>query len=134
MSFQNQSYLTQHLLVSFSYLLLRLVYQIDLSVGLNDKAEFACEVADEALEGVWMRNGKKVSEGDRVKIVSDGKSRKLLIEQVSAEDQGEYEFRVEGSETLRLTASLSMKESELNNNVVNVTIEKPKGTVSPSSL
>ena len=110
------------------------MYRIDLSVGLNDKAEFACEVADEALEGVWMRNGKKVSEGDRVKIVSDGKARKLLIEQVSAEDQGEYEFRVEGSETLRLTASLSMKESELNNNVVNVTIEKPKGTVSPSSL
>ena len=102
-----------------------------MSVGLNDKAEFACEVADEALEGVWMRNGKKVSEGDRVKIVSEGKSRKLMIEQVSAEDQGEYEFRVEGSETLRLTASLSMKESELNNNVVNITIEKPKGTFSP---
>ena len=123
-----------HLLVSFSYRLLWLVYRIDLSVGLNDKAEFACEVADEALEGVWMRNGKKVSEGDRVKIVSDGKARKLLIEQVSAEDQGEYEFRVEGSETLRLTASLSMKESELNNNVVNVTIEKPKGILSTSSL
>ena len=108
-----------------------MTFEIDLSVGLNDKAEFACEVADEALEGVWMRNGKKVSEGDRVKIVSEGKSRKLMIEQVSAEDQGEYEFRVEGSETLRLTASLSMKESELNNNVVNITIEKPKGTFSP---
>ena len=94
-----------------------------MSVGLNDKAEFACEVADEALDGVWMRNGKKVVESEGFKIVSDGKSRKLLIEKVAAKDEGEYEYRVEGSETIRLSASLSMKESEF---PVNCTIEKPK--------
>ena len=101
----------------------------DLSVGLNDKAEFSCEVADEALEGVWMKNGKKIAEGDRVKIVSEGKTRKLCIDQVAGEDQGEYEFRVEGSETLRLTASLSMKQTEAlqSDFPINVTIEKTKG-------
>ena len=41
-----------------------------------------------------MRDGKKVGEDDRVKVISEGNSRKLVIDKVTDKDQGEYEFRI----------------------------------------
>ena len=65
----------------------------DLSVGIKDRAVFSCEVADVAVNGVWFRNNKKVNESDNIKLVSDGNQRQLVIESVSEQDIGEYEFR-----------------------------------------
>ena len=41
-----------------------------------------------------MRNGKKVGEDDRIKVISEGNSRKLVIDKVIDKDEGEYEFRI----------------------------------------
>ena len=67
----------------------------DLSVGIKDRAVFSCEVADVAVTGVWFRNNKKINESDNIKLVSDGTRRELVIESVSEQDIGEYEFRNE---------------------------------------
>ena len=48
-------------------------------MGINEKAAFSCEVADPELQGIWMRNGKKVTEDDRVKIIAEGTSRQLRV-------------------------------------------------------
>ena len=65
----------------------------DLSVGIKDRAVFSCEVADVAVTGVWFRNNKKINESDNIKLVSEGNQRQLIIESVSEQDIGEYEFR-----------------------------------------
>ena len=65
----------------------------DLSVGIKDRAVFSCEVADVAVTGVWFRNNKKINESDNIKLVSEGNQRQLIIESVSDQDIGEYEFR-----------------------------------------
>ena len=39
-------------------------------------------------------NGKKVGEDDRIKVISEGNSRKLVIDKVIDKDEGEYEFRI----------------------------------------
>ena len=62
-------------------------------MGIKDRAVFSCEVADVAVAGVWFRNNKKINESDNIKLVSDGTKRQLVIESVSEQDIGEYEFR-----------------------------------------
>ena len=72
---------------------LKLKNFLDLSVGIKDRAVFSCEVADVAVTGVWFRNNKKINESDNIKLVSEGNQRQLIIESVSEQDIGEYEFR-----------------------------------------
>ena len=79
--------------LKFLLLTLFIFHFSDLSVGIKDRAVFSCEVADVAVTGVWFRNNKKINESDNIKLGSEGNQRQLIIESVSDQDIGEYEFR-----------------------------------------
>lgn len=51
------------------------VYQsiADLTVGAKDQAVFKCEVSDENVRGVWLKNGKELVPDSRVKVSHIGR-------------------------------------------------------------
>jgi hypothetical protein len=51
------------------------VYQsiADLAVGAKDQAVFKCEVSDENVRGVWMKNGKELVPDNRIKVSHIGR-------------------------------------------------------------
>lgn len=51
------------------------VYQsiADLAVGAKDQAVFKCEVSDENVRGVWLKNGKELVPDSRIKVSHIGR-------------------------------------------------------------
>lgn len=51
------------------------VYQsiADLAVGAKDQAVFKCEVSDENVRGVWLKNGKELVPDHRIKVSHIGR-------------------------------------------------------------
>lgn len=51
------------------------VYQsiADLTVKARDQAVFKCEVSDENVKGIWLKNGKEVVPDERIKISHIGR-------------------------------------------------------------
>ena len=51
------------------------VYQsiADLTVGSKDQAVFKCEVSDENVRGVWLKNGKELVPDSRIKVSHIGR-------------------------------------------------------------
>jgi len=82
----------------------------DMSVNFNESAEFKCEVSEAEAKGKWFKDGKEVVASDRIEVIERGCLRKLVINDVTASDQGEYEFRVEGKQPISLMANLSAVE------------------------
>ncbi|XP_039213828.1 myosin-binding protein C, cardiac-type isoform X1 [Crotalus tigris] len=74
------------------------VYQsiADLSVKAQDQAVFKCEVSDENVKGIWLKNGKEVIPNNRIKISHIGRVHKLTIDDVTPEDEADYSFVPQG--------------------------------------
>uniref|UniRef100_A0A8C3IF40 Myosin binding protein C3 n=1 Tax=Chrysemys picta bellii TaxID=8478 RepID=A0A8C3IF40_CHRPI len=74
------------------------VYQsiADLTVRARDQAVFKCEVSDENVKGIWLKNGKEVIPDERIKISHIGRIHKLTIDDVTPEDEADYSFVPEG--------------------------------------
>ncbi|XP_066489670.1 myosin-binding protein C, cardiac-type [Tiliqua scincoides] len=74
------------------------VYQsiADLTVKARDQAIFKCEVSDENVKGIWLKNGKEVVPNERIKISHIGRIHKLTIDDVTPEDEADYSFVPEG--------------------------------------
>lgn len=51
------------------------VYQsiADLAVGAKDQAVFKCEVSDENVRGMWLKNGKELVPDSRIKVSHIGR-------------------------------------------------------------
>ena len=51
------------------------VYQsiADLTVGAKDQAVFKCEVSDENVRGMWLKNGKELVPDSRIKVSHIGR-------------------------------------------------------------
>lgn len=63
------------------------VYQsiADLTVKARDQAVFKCEVSDENVKGIWLKNGKEVVPDERIKISHIGR---LVLCQKAGTDLG----------------------------------------------
>uniref|UniRef100_A0A8D0DJ13 Myosin-binding protein C, cardiac-type n=1 Tax=Salvator merianae TaxID=96440 RepID=A0A8D0DJ13_SALMN len=74
------------------------VYQsiADLTVKARDQAVFKCEVSDENVKGIWLKNGIEVIPNERIKISHIGRIHKLTIDDVTPEDEADYSFVPEG--------------------------------------
>uniref|UniRef100_A0A8C3XL64 Myosin binding protein C3 n=1 Tax=Chelydra serpentina TaxID=8475 RepID=A0A8C3XL64_CHESE len=68
----------------------------DLTVRARDQAVFKCEVSDENVKGIWLKNGKEVIPDERIKISHIGRIHKLTIDDVTPEDEADYSFVPEG--------------------------------------
>ena len=91
----------------------------DLRVNFKDRACFQCEVSDENVKGKWYKNGVEIIPDDRIKFVEAGKIRKLIIDNVCNDDQGEYSFEAEGHPACKLSAALEASNG-------NVSVEKKR--------
>ncbi|XP_069479215.1 myosin-binding protein C, cardiac-type [Ambystoma mexicanum] len=84
----------------------------DLTVRARDQAVFKCEVSDENVKGVWVKNGKEVVPNDRITITHIGRTHKLTIDNVVAEDEGDYSFIPDGF-AFNLSAKLKFLEIKI---------------------
>lgn len=57
---------------------------------LTESATLVCEVAQDATEVKWYKDGKLLVSSQKFKIETVGKSRRLVIEQLEKKDAGEY--------------------------------------------
>uniref|UniRef100_UPI00398E7BDC obscurin-like isoform X29 n=1 Tax=Pristiophorus japonicus TaxID=55135 RepID=UPI00398E7BDC len=64
--------------------------QKKVKVQQSENAILSCEVAQSKTEVKWFRNGKLLSRSKKMKLESDGKIRKLIIQNVESKDGGEY--------------------------------------------
>uniref|UniRef100_A0A3P8YZQ6 Immunoglobulin like and fibronectin type III domain containing 1, tandem duplicate 4 n=1 Tax=Esox lucius TaxID=8010 RepID=A0A3P8YZQ6_ESOLU len=67
----------------------------DLFATRGKKAELLCKMSRE-VDGVWFKDGGKLSTSDRLSIVKDGTSHKLIIHNCRDDDAGGYHFEAEG--------------------------------------
>uniref|UniRef100_A0A8C3IHM9 Myosin-binding protein C, cardiac-type n=1 Tax=Chrysemys picta bellii TaxID=8478 RepID=A0A8C3IHM9_CHRPI len=90
------------------------VYQsiADLTVRARDQAVFKCEVSDENVKGIWLKNGKEVIPDERIKISHIGRIHKLTIDDVTPEDEADYSFVPEGF-AYNLSAKLRFLEIKI---------------------
>ncbi|KAK2499798.1 hypothetical protein MC885_015432 [Smutsia gigantea] len=74
------------------------VYQsiADLTVGAKDQAVFKCEVSDESVRGMWLKNGRELAPDSRIKVSHIGRVHKLTIDDVTPADEADYSFVPEG--------------------------------------
>uniref|UniRef100_A0A8C5L1V2 Myosin-binding protein C, cardiac-type n=1 Tax=Jaculus jaculus TaxID=51337 RepID=A0A8C5L1V2_JACJA len=90
------------------------VYQsiADLAVGAKDQAVFKCEVSDENVRGVWLKNGKELVPDSRIKVSHIGRVHKLIIDDVTPDDEADYSFVPEGF-ACNLSAKLHFMEVKI---------------------
>uniref|UniRef100_A0A8C5Q856 Myosin binding protein C3 n=1 Tax=Leptobrachium leishanense TaxID=445787 RepID=A0A8C5Q856_9ANUR len=84
----------------------------DLTVKAKEQAVFRCEVSDETVTGIWVKNGKEVVPNDRIKITHIGRVHKLTIDNVVAQDEGDYSFIPNGF-AFNLSAKLHFMEVKI---------------------
>ncbi|KAJ1183052.1 hypothetical protein NDU88_008225 [Pleurodeles waltl] len=84
----------------------------DLTVRARDQAVFKCEVSDENVKGIWVKNGTQVIPNDRITISHIGRIHKLTIDNVVAEDEGDYSFIPDGF-AFNLSAKLKFLEIKI---------------------
>ncbi|CAH2326012.1 myosin-binding C, cardiac-type [Pelobates cultripes] len=84
----------------------------DLTVKAKEQAVFRCEVSDETVTGIWVKNGKEVVANDRIKITHIGRVHKLTIDNVVPTDEGDYSFIPNGF-AFNLSAKLHFMEVKI---------------------
>ncbi|XP_028340611.1 myosin-binding protein C, cardiac-type, partial [Physeter macrocephalus] len=90
------------------------VYQsiADLTVGSKDQAVFKCEVSDENVRGVWLKNGKELVPDSRIKVSHIGRVHRLTMDDVTPADEADYSFVPEGF-ACNLSAKLHFMEVKI---------------------
>lgn len=64
--------------------------QKEVEATLAESASLVCEVAQPETEVLWFRQGKLLTSSRKFRIESEGKTRRLTVQQVEQVDAGEY--------------------------------------------
>ncbi|XP_074757193.1 obscurin isoform X8 [Athene noctua] len=83
--------------------------QKEVNAALTESATLSCEVAQDATEVKWFKDGKLLVSSRKFKIETVGKTRRLVIEQLEKRDAGEYICETAGQ---KLTFKLTPTEPE----------------------
>ncbi|XP_053324277.1 obscurin [Spea bombifrons] len=83
--------------------------QKEVQTILNETATLSCEVSQDKTEVKWYKDGKLITSSKRVRIESEGKSRRLVVEQVEKKDGGEYSCEAGGQ---KINIKINVKEPE----------------------
>uniref|UniRef100_A0A7M4FS37 Ig-like domain-containing protein n=1 Tax=Crocodylus porosus TaxID=8502 RepID=A0A7M4FS37_CROPO len=70
--------------------------QTEVKAALKESATLSCEVAQAETEVKWYKDGKLVTASKKFKIQSEGKSRRLVVQEVEKKDAGEYTCEAAG--------------------------------------
>ncbi|XP_034733166.1 immunoglobulin-like and fibronectin type III domain-containing protein 1 [Etheostoma cragini] len=71
----------------------------DVNAIINETAELTCKLSSEDCEGVWFRDGKKISPDDNFSVTKDDAIHKLVIIRCKEEHSGKYRFEADGRKT-----------------------------------
>uniref|UniRef100_A0A8C3F8R5 Obscurin, cytoskeletal calmodulin and titin-interacting RhoGEF n=1 Tax=Chrysemys picta bellii TaxID=8478 RepID=A0A8C3F8R5_CHRPI len=83
--------------------------QKEVKAVLTESATLSCEVAQAKTEVKWYKDGKLITSSKKFKVESEGKSRRLVVEQVEKKDAGEYTCEAAGQ---KLTFKFNVTEPE----------------------
>ncbi|XP_078093397.1 myosin binding protein Ca [Mustelus asterias] len=84
----------------------------DLTLKASEQAVFRCEVSDDKVSGKWLKNGVEVIPSNRIHITHNGRFHKLVIDNVTADDEADYTFIPDGY-ALSLSAKLNFLEIKI---------------------
>ncbi|KAM4610603.1 immunoglobulin-like and fibronectin type III domain-containing protein 1 [Polymixia lowei] len=79
----------------------------DVNAIIGESAEIMCKLSSDDCEGVWFRDGKKISADDDFIIAKEGATHKLLISSCKEEHSGKYRFEADGRKT---EATINVKD------------------------
>uniref|UniRef100_A0A8C6XFI0 Ig-like domain-containing protein n=1 Tax=Naja naja TaxID=35670 RepID=A0A8C6XFI0_NAJNA len=64
--------------------------QKDFKAVASEDVSLSCEVAQAKTEVKWFKDGKLITSSKKFKVESEGRSRRLIVQQVEKKDGGEY--------------------------------------------
>ncbi|CAM4567004.1 unnamed protein product [Lepidochelys olivacea] len=71
----------------------------DVQAPTGNPAELCVVLNDEKVEGVWLKDGKEITDMTGIQIVKQGAVHKLIIDKMGEEHEGKYTFRAKGAES-----------------------------------
>ncbi|XP_069753359.1 immunoglobulin superfamily member 22-like [Narcine bancroftii] len=71
----------------------------DIHAQTGQPAEFCVVLNDEKVDGVWLKDGKVITETKDIQIVKQGAVHKLIINNIDDNSEGKYTFRAKGAES-----------------------------------
>ncbi|XP_061466182.1 immunoglobulin superfamily member 22 isoform X2 [Rhineura floridana] len=71
----------------------------DIQAATGDPAELCVVLNDEKVEGVWLKDGKEITDMKGIQIVKQGAVHKLIIDKMGEDSEGKYTFRAKGVES-----------------------------------
>ncbi|KAM5224369.1 immunoglobulin superfamily member 22 isoform 4-T4 [Hipposideros larvatus] len=71
----------------------------DVHAATGSPAELCVVLNDEKVEGVWLKDGKEITDLPGVQIVKQGAVHKLIFPNMGPEHEGKYTFRAKGAES-----------------------------------
>ncbi|KAL4622694.1 immunoglobulin superfamily member 22 [Arapaima gigas] len=71
----------------------------DIHCPTGSTAELCVVLNDEKVDGVWLKDGKEVSDSSGIQVVKQGAVHKLIFSRVGDEHEGRYTFRAKGAES-----------------------------------
>uniref|UniRef100_A0A8B9QX89 Ig-like domain-containing protein n=1 Tax=Anas platyrhynchos TaxID=8839 RepID=A0A8B9QX89_ANAPL len=69
---------------------------LSVKAALTQNATLSCEVAQEKTDVKWYKEGKLITSSKKFKVESEGKSRRLVVNQLEKKDAGEYTCEAAG--------------------------------------
>ena len=96
---------------------------LDVEVQEKHEAILQVEVSTDKAKVSWHKDGEEISSGDRIKLVTDGKMRRLVIASSNLSDEGEYTCVLGDLES---TCELSVRElpAEIVKDMTDQTVNK----------
>ncbi|ETE72308.1 Obscurin, partial [Ophiophagus hannah] len=64
--------------------------QKDIKVVASENISLSCEVAQAKTEVKWFKDGKLITSNKKFKVEAEGRSRRVIVQQVEKKDSGEY--------------------------------------------
>ncbi|CAI5763292.1 immunoglobulin superfamily member 22 [Podarcis lilfordi] len=71
----------------------------DVQAPTGDPVELSVVLNDEKVEGVWLKDGKEITDMRGIQIVKQGAVHKLIIDKLGEDTEGKYTFRAKGAES-----------------------------------
>ncbi|XP_051820852.1 immunoglobulin superfamily member 22 [Antechinus flavipes] len=71
----------------------------DVHAATGSPAELCVVLNDEKVEGVWLKDGKEITDFSGIQIVKQGAVHKLIFPNMGPEHEGKYTFRAKGAES-----------------------------------
>nr|XP_006133509.1 immunoglobulin superfamily member 22 isoform X2 [Pelodiscus sinensis]XP_006133510.1 immunoglobulin superfamily member 22 isoform X2 [Pelodiscus sinensis]XP_014434234.1 immunoglobulin superfamily member 22 isoform X2 [Pelodiscus sinensis] len=71
----------------------------DVQAPTGNPAELCVVLNDEKVDGVWLKDGKEITDMTGIQIVKQGAVHKLIIDKMGEKHEGKYTFRAKGAES-----------------------------------